>query len=125
MTTIKSIPKVIRDKGLGYFFRAAWTELMKKGYVTYIDLAYRGDRASYSQYKEDLWIDRMLGYKKNGFYIDIGASDPNYLNNTKKFYEKGWKGLNVEPNPSTFRKLKEDRDRDINLNVGVGLNPGE
>ena len=75
---------------------------------------------SYSLYYEDLIIDSLLSYKKNGFYIDIGANDPVKFNNTARFYQRGWCGINIEPNPELFKRLEEARKRDINLNIGVG-----
>ena len=80
---------------------------------------------SYSQYGEDLVIDGILENKKTGFYVDIGANDPSLLNNTRRFYNKGWSGINIEPNPILYKKLIEQRPRDINLNVGIGMETGE
>ena len=76
---------------------------------------------SFSQYGEDLVIDGILENKKNGFYVDIGANDPTIINNTKRFYDKGWSGINIEPNPILFKKLMEHRTRDVNLNIGIGI----
>jgi FkbM family methyltransferase len=75
---------------------------------------------SYSQYGEDLVIDGIIGNKLKGFFVDIGANDPVIFNNTKRFYDRGWHGINIEPNPILFKKLIEQRTRDINLNIGVG-----
>jgi len=58
--------------------------------------------------------------KKNGFYVDIGVNDPSVNNNTKRFYEKGWSGINIEPGVDSIKKFWIDRPRDINLNIGVG-----
>ncbi len=77
-------------------------------------------RASYSQQGEDLIIDKLLGYKKRGFYVDVGAYDPHRFSNTKRFYLKGWRGINVEPDASNYKKFIRDRKRDINLNLGIG-----
>lgn len=73
---------------------------------------------SYSQYGEDLLVDSILGCKVNGTYIDIGANNPILFNNTKRFYDRGWSGINIEPNPVHYPLLK-NRDRDINLNIGI------
>jgi FkbM family methyltransferase len=75
---------------------------------------------SYSQYGEDLIIDGIIGNKTNGFFIDVGANDPIILNNTKRFYDRGWTGINIEPNPFLFKNIIDCRHRDINLNVGIG-----
>ena len=65
---------------------------------------------------------KLLDFQKKGFYLDIGASDPNRFNNTKRFYLKGWCGINIEPDVLTFKKIKKFRSRDINLNIGLGKN---
>ena len=75
---------------------------------------------SYSQYGEDLVLDKLLANKQSGVYVDIGANDPNILSNTKKFYLKGWRGVNVEPDSTNFQKLLIHRSNDKNLNLGAG-----
>nr|WP_319472163.1 FkbM family methyltransferase [uncultured Pseudodesulfovibrio sp.] len=75
---------------------------------------------SYSQNFEDVILNRIFKHKRNGFYIDVGAHDPNELSVTKHFYEKGWNGINIEPIPRSYQRLKEARPRDINLNVAIG-----
>jgi FkbM family methyltransferase len=81
---------------------------------------------SYSQYAEDLIIDHLLAHQSSGSYIDIGANDPDHFNNTKRFYRRGWRGVNVEPNPILFQKLVQVRGKggDINLNIGIGRQKG-
>lgn len=78
-----------------------------------------------SQYLEDIFIDSIFRGKKNGFYVDVGANDPNELSNTKRFYDFGWSGINVEPNVKMHELLCRERSRDINLNVGIGAGPAE
>ncbi len=80
---------------------------------------------SFSQYQEDLIIDSLLICKSKGFYIDIGANDPDLLSNTKRFYLKGWSGINIEPNPNLYNKLLLNRPNDINLNYGVSSTRGK
>lgn len=75
---------------------------------------------SNSQKGEDLMIDKYFNHKKNGFYIDVGACHPQRLNNTKLFYDRGWRGINIEPNPERIKLFLRDRKRDINLNIGIG-----
>lgn len=78
-------------------------------------------RGSFSQKGEDLIIDKYFNHKRKGFYVDIGAFHPRRLNNTKFFYDKGWRGINVEPNPTRISSFKDERERDINLNIGIGI----
>lgn len=77
-------------------------------------------KKSYSQNGEDLAIDKLLNYKKHGFYVDVGAHDSSLRNNTKRFYQRGWRGINIEPDYNNYSKLAEARPRDINLNIGIG-----
>lgn len=79
---------------------------------------------SYAQNGEDVILNRVFGKQKTGFYIDIGASHPEFLSVTKSLYDRGWCGINVDP----LRKCKDlfdkERPRDINLNVAIGLDYG-
>ncbi|MCX7320004.1 MAG: FkbM family methyltransferase [Hyphomicrobiales bacterium] len=65
-------------------------------------------------------LARLFGEQKTGFYVDVGAADPINLSVTKWFYDRGWSGLNIEPNRQLFERLAADRPRDINLDCGVG-----
>jgi FkbM family methyltransferase len=79
---------------------------------------------SYSQDGEDLIIDELLNYKKKGTYIDVGANDVEKFSNTKRFYDKGWRGINIEPDYNNYIKFVEKRPEDINLNLGIGTKKG-
>lgn len=80
---------------------------------------------SFSQDGEDIIIDKLLGYKKNGFYLEIGAYHPTRLSNTYRFYKRGWSGVTVEPNPEVIKKFKTIRPRDTIVPMGVGAKKGE
>lgn len=79
---------------------------------------------SYSQNFEDVLLRRALQDIQRGFYVDLGASDPMEDSCTAWFYGQGWRGVNVEPHPQTFRTLAAARPEDVNLNVAVGAAPG-
>ena len=79
---------------------------------------------SYSQYYEDLILYLAFFGIKKGFYIDIGANDPEIISVTKAFYLNGWNGINIEPLPDKFNSLVKMRPKDINLNIGVGKEIG-
>ena len=83
-------------------------------------LIMQGMKGSYSQKGEDLELDKLLKGKKIGFYVDVGAYDPHRFSNTKRFYLRGWNGINIEPDPINYKKFLDDRPRDINLQIGVG-----
>ncbi len=60
-----------------------------------------------------------------GFYVDVGAGDPVELSVTKWFYDLGWSGINIEPNPTFYQRLVAERVRDVNLNCGAGALEGD
>jgi FkbM family methyltransferase len=79
---------------------------------------------SYAQTREDVLLWRALHNVHRGFYIDIGAHDPTALSVTRAFYDHGWRGINVEPNPLYAEKLRNERPRDVTLEVALGHRPG-
>ena len=80
---------------------------------------------SYSQNAEDVLLWRALGHVADGFYIDVGASDPVEHSVTKAFYERGWRGISIEPLPAFHAQFEEQRPRDINLAIAAGAGNGE
>ena len=74
---------------------------------------------SYSQNFEDIMLWRALKSVEKGFYIDVGAFSPDADSVTRLFYEKGWTGINIEPNPLFLNSLKDRRPRDLNLPFAV------
>ncbi len=79
---------------------------------------------SYAQNAEDVMLWRALKHVQNGFYIDVGANDPVEDSVTLALYERGWRGINIEPVPRHFADLTIQRAGDINLPVAVGAEPG-
>lgn len=76
---------------------------------------------SYAQEGEDLVIRRLLGEKKNGFFVDVGANHPVLYSNTYYFYKNhGWRGINIDATPGSMRQFRIKRPRDVNLELGVG-----
>jgi len=80
-------------------------------------------KESYAQAGEDLIVNHLLG--RLGItrvsYLDIGAYDPVYLNNTYFFYLRGHRGVLVEPNAAMCAKLRAVRPQDTTLNAGIGI----
>ena len=75
---------------------------------------------SFSHEGEDRLVMRLLENKKNGFYVDIGAHHPFKYSNTAIFYDQGWRGINIDPNPNTLTLFNAYRKSDINVQCGVG-----
>ena len=52
---------------------------------------------SYAQNYEDVMLRRAFADTREGFYVDVGATDPQRDSATRYFYELGWRGINIEP----------------------------
>lgn len=79
---------------------------------------------SYAQNAEDVVLARLFDGAQTGRYVDVGASDPVDSSVTKHFYDRGWRGINVEPVPSVADKLRAARPEDVTLQVALGAAPG-
>lgn len=75
---------------------------------------------SYAQNFEDLTLWRALQLFAPGYYIDVGANHPSEDSVTRAFYERGWRGINVEPVAAYHQALVTERSEDINLCMAVG-----
>jgi FkbM family methyltransferase len=84
------------------------------------DGGYLPPMISYAQNFEDVMLRRALQDIDRGFYVDIGAADPDVDSVTRWFYEQGWRGINVEPDPRYFQRLEERRPEDRNLRCVIG-----
>ncbi len=82
-------------------------------------------RITYAQNKEDIILSAFFAHLKKGFYVDVGANHPDTLSVTKYFYDQGWNGINIEPSPTLYKEITQQRPRDINLNIGAADKPGE
>lgn len=78
---------------------------------------------SYAQNGEDILLHRALCTSERGFFVDIGAYDPEEDSVTKHFYDRGWRGINIEPS-ETFERFVQRRPEDINLNLAISDHAG-
>ena len=81
-------------------------------------------KLSYSRSGEDLLLDDIFKQKSVGTYVDVGAFHPIKYSNTFKFYLKGWRGINIDPNKEIMDLFNTVRPEDINLNLAVSINAG-
>jgi FkbM family methyltransferase len=81
-------------------------------------------RKVYSQEGEDLLLSRIFDHQPKGFYVDCGAHHPFRFSNTKLLYDKGWRGINIEPNPEVSDLFKRYRPNDMYCGVGVSEQKG-
>jgi FkbM family methyltransferase len=77
---------------------------------------------SYAQNFEDVLLMRALkgAGVTTGFYIDIGAWDPEIDSVSLAFYQQGWRGIHVEPVPFFAERLRAARPDEIVLEAAVG-----
>lgn len=85
-----------------------------------------GETQYYSQENQDIYFDNFIfNRKENGVFLDIGANDPIFINNTYFFEkERGWTGLAFEPNPKKFDLWAKQRKTKC-INVALGAYDGE
>ena len=70
----------------------------------------RWQSLSRSQLEQDLWVLEQLDWKRNGFFVEFGATDGVLLSNTwllEKHFN--WRGICAEPNPKLFARLQMNR----------------
>jgi FkbM family methyltransferase len=79
----------------------------------------------YSQFYEDYILGYVFEDQRRGFYVDVGANDPDESSVTKYFYLAGWRGINIEPIPELVEKLSKSRPEDTNTGVAISDRPGE
>jgi len=79
----------------------------------------------YSQFYEDYILGYVFKGQKSGFYVDVGANDPDKSSVTKYFYLAGWRGINIEPIPELVEKLNKSRPQDTNKGVAISDKPGK
>ena len=80
---------------------------------------------SYAQEGEDMVLARLFEAQTTGFYVDVGAHHPKRFSNTYYFYKRGWRGINIEPNPDAAPLFARARSRDTTLTLGVSDVEGE
>ena len=89
-----------------------------RGEITLVELSQcRG--LQFSQFGEDVFLDRYFARQPTGVYVDVGAFHPLALSNTYRLYRRGWRGVNIEPNPEGYEDLRRYRQDDVNVNLAV------
>ncbi len=78
---------------------------------------------SYAQNAEDAVLARLFT-ADTGTYIDIGAGHPVDDSVTKHFYDRGWRGVNVEPMRGMYDMLCEQRPEDVNVHAALSDRDG-
>jgi FkbM family methyltransferase len=75
---------------------------------------------SYAQNFEDVMLWRALKNHPPGAYVDVGANDPVIDSVTKAFYDRGWRGINIDAVPEFVERLRSGRPDEVNHGFFVG-----
>lgn len=73
----------------------------------------------YSQNFEDLYLWRVFKDVGCGTYIDVGTNNPLSSSVSRIFFEQGWRGIHVEPNPLLFESIRMHRPNGDNFQLAV------
>lgn len=69
------------------------------------------ERHSMSQLNQDVWVLEQYGYKRDGFFVEFGATNGILLSNSYLLETAfGWSGICAEPNPAFFAQLEKNRN---------------
>ncbi|XP_052788471.1 uncharacterized protein LOC128223220 [Mya arenaria] len=80
----------------------------------------KGFRKTWSEYGQDIYVDKLLEQKRNGFFIELGAHDGESTSNTLYLEkERGWTGLLIEANPVVYEKLLKKNRNSYTLNCCI------
>ena len=80
---------------------------------------------SYTQNLEDYHLSLAFAGQASGSYIDVGAGHPVADNVSFWFYERGWQGIVVEPQPDFVELYARLRPRDVMVHSLIGRECGE
>jgi FkbM family methyltransferase len=80
---------------------------------------------SYSANAEDVLLRRLFPGPVAGFYVDVGAAHPIWESDTKALWDRGWRGINIEPQEEFLAELRRYRPDDVSLGVALSDAPGE
>ena len=88
------------------FFKTKFSYKIYLYYNLYIRHKCFLKRSQYSQWGEDLAIIEFFKNKKNGIYFDVGCFHPVMYSNTCLLFKKGWRGINIDINPTSTDLFK-------------------
>jgi len=87
---------------------------------------------TYSQHGEDDFLARLFwtpsrpaGFKRAGFYVDVGCNDPKIGNNTYFFYLLGWRGVCIDPHQAFGEVYMKERPEDVFVGCAIAEHDGD
>ena len=67
----------------------------------------------YGQMGEDFLLAKYFEFRRDGFFLDVGAFDGVHLSNSYMFEKLGWQGICVEPSEVNFSRCRSARPNSI------------
>lgn len=110
----QNLPRWLEDNWL---FRKLF--LLRKLYLT------TTWRPHYSQFAEDISIERMFPRGFKGFFVDVGCFHPKKYSNTWMLYRRGWRGINIDIDSIKIDGFNIVRPGDTNIACAVSSEEGE
>src|SRR4051794_1891817 len=84
-----------------------------------------GRPLSYAQNMEDYHLDVAFGGARQGRYVDIGGGHPVAGSVSFWFYQRGWSGIVIEPQPDLAALHRRLRPRDTLVEAVIGRTSGD
>ena len=107
------------------FFKSDFSYKLYLYYNLYIRHKCFINRSQYSQWGEDLSILKFFKDKKVGIYLDVGCFHPLMYSNTCLLFKNGWRGINIDINPTSIDLFKILRPLDLNICTAINENKKE
>jgi FkbM family methyltransferase len=99
--------------------------LLESRELQFLAYAFSRRAQSKSQILQDLWVCFELEERRNGFFVEFGATDGLTNSNTWLLENRfGWNGVLAEPNPFWRERLTENRSAQIEFRC-VAARSGE
>lgn len=118
--------EMLKNQALHSLARTFPFLVLTKRYFMAAKDAWLPQKQSYSQYGEDIYVEKLLSGIKQGscIYIDVGANQPTQISNTYLFYRKGFRGILMEPNSELSRLCHRFRKHDAFICAGAAEKAG-
>ena len=70
-------------------------------------------RAIFPPEVENELKEAFFGEAQVGFFVEVGANEPQTMSQTWHLEQLGWRGVLIEPQPALAKKLKEQRHAEV------------
>jgi len=80
---------------------------------------------SFAQNGEDVVLARALRSVPVGHYVEVGANHPTLHSISRAFYDRGWRGITIEPVHEFAEMHRAERPRDHLVEAAVTTSPDD